>query len=152
MGVDMAENRKHGEFITELGTIRSIYEQITAPQVALAGGRDLGGANFSMGWSYLTKPFLMVAEAHTHDFDQIIFFLGGDPGNVADFGAEVEMHLGEDQEKYIINYTSCVYIPAGLMHCPLNIKSVTRPITFIDITLSPGLSIRPVPPASRRKE
>ncbi len=148
----MAENRKHGEFIIELGAIRSVYEQITAPQVAIGGSRDLGGANFSMGWSYLTKPFLMVAEAHTHDFDQIIFFLGGDPGNVADFGAEVEMHLGEDQEKHIINYTSCVYIPAGLMHCPLNVKSVTRPIIFIDITLSPGFSIRPVPPVSQRKE
>jgi hypothetical protein len=93
----------------------------------------------------------MVAEAHTHDFDQIIFFLGGDPNNVGDFGAEVEMHLGENQEKYIINYTSCVYIPAGLLHCPLDIKRVNKPIMFIDVTLSPGLSIRPLPPASRRE-
>jgi len=92
----------------------------------------------------------MVAEAHTHDFDQIIFFLGGDPSNVTEFGAEVEMSLGEPLEKHIINYTSCVYIPAGLMHCPLNIVTVNKPIMFIDITLSPGASIRPLPPTSRR--
>lgn len=145
----MAENRKHGEYITELATLKSVYKQITAAQVAIGGARDLNNANFSLGWSYLTEPFLMVEEAHTHDFDQIILFLGGDPGNVGDFGAEVEMHLGENQEKHIINYTSCVYIPAGLRHCPLNVKKVNRPITFIDITLSPGFSIRPVPPASR---
>lgn len=41
----MAENKKHGEYITELKTIKSIYQQITAPQVAVGGERDLGGAN-----------------------------------------------------------------------------------------------------------
>jgi len=115
----MAENIKHGDYITELGTISSMYKQITAPQIAAIGGGDLNGADFSLGWSYCTEPFLMVAEAHTHDFDQIIFFLGGDPNNIGEFGAEVEMSLGEPLEKHIINYTSCVYIPAGLMHCAL---------------------------------
>lgn len=143
----MAENRKHGEYITELADHKSVYKQITAAQVAVGGARDLGGANFSLGWSYLTEPFLMVEETHTHDFDQIIFFLGGDPGRVGNFGAEVEMQL--DGEKHIIDYTSCVYIPAGLRHCPLDIKEVDKPIVFIDITLSPGFSIRPVPSASR---
>jgi mannose-6-phosphate isomerase-like protein (cupin superfamily) len=146
----MAENIKHGEFITELATIQSMYKQVTASQVAVGGARDLNGANFSLGWSYLTEPFLMVAEAHTHDFDQIIFFLGGDPGNIGEFGAEVELHLGKNQQKHIINYTSCVYVPAGLLHCPLNVKKVTKPIMFIDITLSPGFSVRPLPPASQR--
>lgn len=148
----MAEHIRHGEYILELKTGMSIYKQVVAPQIGVSGGRDLGGANFSLGWSYLTEPFLMVAESHTHDFDQIVFFMGGDPNNVADFGAEVEMHLGENQEKHIINYPSCVYIPKGLAHGPLNIKSVTRPIMFIDVTLSPGFSIRPVPPASQREE
>ena len=94
----MAENKKHGEYITELKTIKSIFQQITAPQVAVGGERDLGGADFSMGWSNLTEPFLMVGDAHTHDFDQIILFLGGDNNNVGKFGAEVEMHLGEDRK------------------------------------------------------
>jgi len=146
----MAENKKHGEYITELGTLKSMYKQVIADQVAVAGGRDLDGADFSLGWSYLTEPFLMVGDAHTHDFDQIIFFLGGDPNNISEFGAEVEMHL--DNKKQIINYTSCVYIPAGLLHGPLDVKIVNRPIMFIDITLSPGHSIRPVPPASISKE
>lgn len=146
----MAENIKHGEYITELGAITSMYKQINAAQVAAIGDRDLNGTHFSLGWSYLTEPFLMVEEAHTHDFDQILFFLGGNPAEVTDFRAEVEMSLGEPLEKHVINYTSCVYIPAGLMHCPLNIITVNKPIVFIDVTLSPGASIRPLPPTSRR--
>ena len=146
----MAENIKHGEYITELGGVTSAYKQIAADQVIAMGSRDLNGADFSLGWNYLTEPFLMVAEAHTHDFDQIVFFLGGNPADVTDFGAEVEISLGEPLEKHIINYTSCVYIPAGLMHCPLNIKTVNKPIMFIDVTLSPGISVRPLPSASKR--
>ena len=146
----MAENIKHGDYITELGAVTSMYKQINADQVAAIGGRDLNGADFSLGWSYLTEPFVMVAESHTHDFDQIIFLQGGDPANVTDFGAEVEMSLGEPLEKHLIDYPSCIYIPAGLMHCPLNIKTVNKPIMFIDITLSPGISIRPLPERSKR--
>lgn len=143
------ENIKHGEHIVELKTGYSIYKQVIAPQMGAFGARDLNGADFSLGWSFLTQPFLMVAEPHKHDFDQVIFFMGGDPNNVGDYDAEVEMGL--ENTVHLINYPACVYVPKGLMHGPLNIKRVTKPIMFIDITLSPGPSIRPVPPGSQRK-
>lgn len=146
----MAENAKHGAYITELCNVTSMYKQITSPQILSTGGNDFNGAAFSLGLSYLTEPFVMVEEAHTHDFDQVVYFLGGDPSNIGDFGAVVEMSVGDPLEKHTITYTSCVYIPAGVLHCPLNIKSVTKPIIFIDITLSPGASIRPLPDSSRR--
>lgn len=146
----MAENAKRTEYITELKTGYSIFKQVVAPQVGVAGGKDLAGADFSLGWSYLTEPFLMVAEPHKHDFDQIIFFFGGDPNNVGEFNAEVEMGLGDGGQIHKITYPACVYIPKGLRHGPLNVKRVNKPIMFIDVTLSPGYSIRPVPPGSER--
>lgn len=139
---------KHGKYITELKTGYSLYKQVTAPQIGVFGEKDLGGANFSLGWSFLTEPFLMVAEAHKHNFDQIILFFGGDPKNIGEFGGEVEMHL--EGEKNIITYPACVFIPRGVIHGPLNITKVKKPFMFINITLSPGPSIRPLPPASRR--
>lgn len=142
------ENVKRAKYIVELKPGYSLYKQITAPQAGAFGAKDLGGANFSLGWSFITAPFLMVAESHKHDFDQIIFFMGGDPNNVVDFDAEVEMGL--DDVINLVTYSACVYIPKGLIHGPLNIKKVTKPFMFIDITISPGPSIRPVPPASRR--
>ena len=143
----MADNIKHGEYITELGTRKSLYKQVVADQVAVMGARDLGGADFSLGYSCLTEPFLMVDESHSHDFDQLIFYLGGDSRNIGEFDAEIEMYL--DNQKYVIDYTSCVYIPAGLLHGPLDVKKVNKPVMFIDITLSPGHSIRPVPKVSQ---
>jgi hypothetical protein len=142
------ENIKRAEHIVELRPGFSLYKQITAPQIGAFGAKDLGGVNFSLGWSFLTAPFLMVAESHKHDFDQVIFFMGGDPNNVVDYDADVEFSLGETS--YLINYPACVYINKGLMHGPLNIKRVGKPIMFVDITLSPGPSIRPVPPSSQR--
>ena len=143
-------NVNRGKYVTELKEGYSVFKEVVAPQLGVAGGKDLGGANFSLGWSYLTEPFLMVADAHKHDFDQIILFFGGDPNNIGDFGGEVEMGFGENAEISIVTYPACVYIPKGIMHGPLNIKKVTKPFMFIDITMSPGPSIRPLPEASRR--
>ncbi len=145
----MAENTKHGKYVMQLGTGFSIFKEVTAPQIGVNGAKDLGNANFSIGYSLLTQPFLMVGDTHNHDFDQAVFFLGGDPANVADFGAEVEM--GVDNQTYLINYAACVWIPKGVMHSPLNVKKVNKPIMFIDITLSPEYSTRPVPPGSERR-
>jgi hypothetical protein len=139
---------KHGKYITELKTGYSLYKQVTAPQIGVFGAKDLGGANFSLGWSFLTEPFLMVAEAHKHDFDQLILFFGGDPTNIGEFGGEVEMHLAG--RKNVITYPAAIYIPAGVMHGPLDIRKVKKPFMFIDITFSTGPSIRPLPAASRR--
>lgn len=142
---------KHGEYITELKTGYSLYKQVTAPQIGVFGAKDLGGYNFSLGFSYLTEPFLMVQEAHKHDdFDQLILFFGGDPNNIGEFGGEVEMGFGDPPQLSIVTYPACVFIPKGTMHGPLNIKKVTKPIMFLDITFSPGPSIRPLPDTSRR--
>ena len=54
------DNIKHGKFIVELTPGYSLYKQITAPQIGAFGAKDLNGANFSLGYSYLTEPFVMV--------------------------------------------------------------------------------------------
>jgi hypothetical protein len=80
--------------------------------------------------------------AHKHDVDEFIFFIGGDPGNILDFGAEVELSLGEgeNQEKHTINTTSVVYIPKGLVHLPINFKKVDKPFLFGHLLLAPDYS------------
>lgn len=50
--------------------------------------------------------------------------------------------------KNTITYPASIFIPASVMHAPLNIKKVKKPFMFIDITFSPGPSVRPVPRAS----
>lgn len=138
---DELKNVSHGPFISELRPAFSLHEVITAPMIGAFGEKDIPGANLSLGMSFLPKPFLMIAEAHKHDFDQFLFFIGGDPNNFVEFTAEVELTL--DGKVNSITYASWVYIPKGMMHCPLNVKRVNKPILFIDARLSKGASIGP---------
>jgi hypothetical protein len=141
----MAEPIKHvrrGKHILEIKTRMSKYKQIEYPLWIIKGETDLNGANFSIGRSYITKPLIMGGDAHSHDFDQVLFFLGGDPKNPTDFDAEIELFLGEKYE--VINHAACIHVPAGLIHCPLIVKKVNKPFIFMDVTLAPTDSDRPL--------
>jgi hypothetical protein len=58
--------------------------------------------------------------------------------------AEIEMGLGEEQEIHKITTPTSVYIPKGLVHCPLNFIRVGKPILFVHATLAPKY-IKPLP-------
>ena len=140
------ENVRHGRYIVELKPGFSLYKQITAPQFGTFGAKDLDGANFSLGWSLITEPFLMVDQTHHHDFDQFIFITGADPNNVLDFDAEIETNVGG--QLCTIDYPHCIHLPAGIEHGYMRVVRVDKPMMMIDIVMSPGPSIRPIPKAS----
>ena len=148
----MTVNVKHTENVIEIKTIMSHYKQVEYPNWAMSGENDFSGTCYSVGTSCLTQPFVMVEETHSHDFDQMLFFVNADLRKPKDFDAEIEITLGEEGklETYLIDYAACIYIPAGTLHGPLNIKKVNQPITFTDVTLSPTHSIRPLPKASEK--
>jgi hypothetical protein len=73
-------------------------------------------------------------EPHTHDYDEVIAFIGTDLNDPYDLGAEVELWLGD--EKHIITKSSLVFVPAGLKHCPLTFLKVDRPV--FHYTTGPG--------------
>ena len=62
-------------------------------------------------------------------------FCGGDPKNIKDFDAEIEIALGDELEIQTITSPSVVSIPPGLTHCPLRVKRLTKPILFFEIVL-----------------
>ena len=136
---DKIKNIKHGAFISEFQPGYSLHKVITAPMIGAFGGKDIAGANMALGLSYLTRPFVMIEESHKHDFDQFLFFISGDPNNFVEFDAEVELTL--DGKVNSITYSSWVYIPKGMMHCPLNVKRVSKPIIFIDARLTKEASV-----------
>jgi hypothetical protein len=77
--------------------------------------------------------------SHVHDVDEYLLFMGSDPTNILEFGAEVELTLGagEDKEVHTIDSVTIVYIPAGLAHLPMVYKRVDKPIYFGHLLLSP---------------
>jgi hypothetical protein len=132
----MAES-KYGKYIVKDPYRTPSNEAVIQPQVHLQGDMHGGGANLTVSRSWITQPFTMIKEAHTHDRDQFLIFAGGNPMNVRDFGAEIELYLGKEGEKHIINTPALVHIPAGLWHGPLIYTRIDRPIEFLDIYLAP---------------
>jgi len=116
-----------------------------APVVRFYSGKYFGEHNFTMVRNCISGPFFMDKDTHAHDFEQFLCFFGANPMDVEDFGAEVELSLGEEREKHIINEATIVHIPKGFRHCPLNFKKVDRPILFINISLTPSYSRLPKP-------
>ena len=80
----------------------------------------------------LNNPTIWVWEVNS----QLLCFIGGNATDITDLGAEIEFCMGEEQEKHIINKTAVVSIPANLVHCPINITKVDKPIVFLEVSLT----------------
>lgn len=119
--------------------VQQRHLEVKSPVLALKSDQSFGNKNFALTWWAISEPFEMVSETHSHDFDQFLLFVGGDIKNMVDLGGEVELTLGEkggELEKFVFTTATMVYIPAGLLHCPLNFKKVNnpnKPILFHDL-------------------
>ena len=76
-----------------------------------------------------------------HTEDEIFVFAGTNPDDLTDLGGEVEFWLGagEEAEKLTITKSSFVWIPKGLVHCPIVYRRVDRPFLQIVIYANPTL-------------
>jgi hypothetical protein len=130
----MSENQ-YAKYIIKEPRMRTPHVEITHPIVSFNRGRsDFPDVSFSINWEVISTPFVMEKAGHTHDWDQLLCFIGGDSSDFFDFGAEIEFFFSE--EKYFINTTTLIYVPKGVVHGPLEFKKVHKPIMFNNIVLS----------------
>ena len=133
----MAET-KYGKYI-----IREPVEKMRfAPGIHVCAEGDCAGSKFPSFPSEITlmtvtEPLEMNPQPHAHDYDQFLCFFGANSMNFIEFDAEIEVYLGEEGEKNIVDSTSIVYIPKGLLHCPIIFKRVTKPLIFGHICFAP---------------
>ncbi|MFA5309342.1 MAG: hypothetical protein WC370_07675 [Dehalococcoidales bacterium] len=92
-----------------------------------------GAFNMNTAW-YLKAAMTLEDKPHTHDTDEIIGFFGNDAARPNDLGGEIEIWLGD--EKQVITKSAMIFVPAGLVHCPLNLKRVDRPIFHFTVVPS----------------
>jgi hypothetical protein len=112
------------------------------PDLEWAGEADYGSA-VSFIITQIREPAVMEEYPHSHDFDMYLHFLSSDPDHMDELPAEIEIGLGEDREMYTITSPSSVYIPKGLIHCPLNFKRVDKPIFMFHTTIAPAYAKDP---------
>lgn len=75
---------------------------------------------------------------HTHPYPEILFFHGLDPDNPYDLGWEIDLYMGPEFERYTIDKTSLVYIPARFIHCPI-ISRMRKPAFHVYCMAGPLL-------------
>jgi hypothetical protein len=118
------------QYFRKTASKKGHHPEVVFPSLGLTSDKEFGSRAFSINFTPITKPFEMVSEHHYHDFDQFLFFTGGDGQNLPDLGGVVELTLskdGKNKHKFTITKSSCVYIPAGMYHCPLNFKTINNP-------------------------
>ena len=102
------------------------------------GAENLNGFNCSIIYAYAFKTGItgLSTKPHVHDYDEAIFFIGSDPRNFSDLGAEVEFAIGEEQEKHVFDRPTAVVIPKGLAHCPIFTKRIEKPYLCMAVSLT----------------
>jgi len=136
----MAES-KYGKYIKR-GTAGK--ESGPATPAVLENLDDWKGIQHRINWNYISQPVLMEEEPHSHDFDEFLCFLGSNPADPKDFGAEIEVSLGKEGEKQVVDTATVVCIPKGMVHSTINFRKVDKPVLFCNIYMSPEYVKKPL--------
>ncbi|MFA5308870.1 MAG: hypothetical protein WC370_05200 [Dehalococcoidales bacterium] len=126
----MAAKNKYEKCVHTGDLIREIAHYSGKSIVAHDGELD---ADCSIGYHCITKP-MSFDFTHAHKFPEMLCFIGGNPLDITDFGAEIDFTLGG--EKYHITEPAVVSIPGSVKHCPIVISKVTKPIVFMEVSLT----------------
>jgi hypothetical protein len=107
-------------------------------QIVWLFGEDLEGMEVNFTWGFYSRcgKWHRGGEAHTHPEEEILVFVGLDPGNPDYLGAELELGMGKDYERHIFNTPTVAICPKGFPHLPLITRWVDKPYGFIVICLS----------------
>lgn len=92
------------------------------------------------------EPYL----PHSHDYNQVMVWLGADTNDIGDLHAEIEICLGEEQEKQVLTTASAVYLPRTFPHSPIACTGMDKRFLQIEVSCAPEtksvpLNTEPVP-------
>ncbi len=102
------------------------------PPIFSYDDRDRIGLTYA--YHCVNKADWSIDDSQVHDAWELLCFLGGEPGNVMDLGAEVSLCLGDENEEHVITSATVVSIPPGLKHNPVRLKGYSKPFVFLRIT------------------
>jgi hypothetical protein len=73
---------------------------------------------------------------HSHDFDEVIGFGGTNRNYPRDLGGEIEFSIGG--EIHTITKTCLIFVPKGVIHCPVVFKRIDTPIFMFEAANNPA--------------
>ena len=139
----MAQN-KYGQYLKKL--VFKDFGPGSFRQGAEMNGEFLGqNAHIKLG-TYWTggkigkEPYAV----QTHDYKQVMVFLGTDTADIGDLNAEIEICLGEEQEKQVITTASAVFIPQSFPHMPISCVRMSKRFLHIEVSCAPEVKDTPL--------
>jgi hypothetical protein len=126
---------KYGKCLVKL-PIRKMGES----SMFSAGADILNGfpCNIIYAFGLQAGPLGMSREPHVHDHDEVVYFIGSDPRNIGDLGAEVNFKIGPkgQEEDHIFSEPTAVVIPKGVWHCPMETLKFQKPFLCMAVSLT----------------
>jgi hypothetical protein len=132
-------NSKYQKYVLKEPKVTSPPRKTTSkPTFGLSGELMSGFEKLDCNYNFVAvlAPYVLADPPHKHNCDELLFFISTDPENTVDLGGEVEVALGEEWEKHVINTSAIICLPKGLQHCPIYIKKVDRPFYFGHLLLT----------------
>jgi len=108
------------------------------PPMTYMSNRLVPGCNMyiELGWIYdIPEPNPHIFE-HSHDYDEIVLHIGGDPDNPRELGGEIEYYLSGQPLR--LDTTTALFVPKGVKHGPIVWKKFTSPHIEMSIILGPA--------------
>jgi hypothetical protein len=136
VATEMSDGKsKYGKCLVKL-PIRKMGET----SMFSAGADILHGfpCNIIYAFGLKVGPLGMSTEPHIHDHDEVVYFIGSDPKNIGELGAEVNFKIGPkgQEEDHILSEPTAVVIPKGVWHCPMVTLKFQKPFLCMAVSLT----------------
>ena len=126
---------KYGQHLVTIPFRKTPRGALFSTGADLLGGLEL---NVIYACAYDNGITGMSTKPHVHNYDEAVFFIGSDPYNLDDLGAEVEISIGElgHEEKHTFDKPTVLVAPKGLHHCPIVTKRIDKPYVCMAVSLT----------------
>jgi hypothetical protein len=128
--------KKYDHLFTNEIVRETVYPPFKNMLMYLLDSKDI---NFQIRFTHVSVPFEGNEPPHAHDFDQVMLWVPCTEDLTA-YDAETELYL--DGERYVINRTTALFLPAGTQHCPIRHTRVGTPFFFVNCPMTPEYGLK----------
>lgn len=113
---------------------KRIYDKFAKRILWMDGSVCPGAFQMNTAWYYDVPERDPIFTEHSHsDTNELIGFFSSDKDNPYDLGGKIEFSI--EGEAHLLTHSTMIYVPAGLVHNPMRVLEVNRPIFHFSIIM-----------------
>jgi hypothetical protein len=136
---------KYGHLVRQM-TYRKGSGGANARELTFVQGEELAGfeLNFIVGVYDQTGDWAPGRGAHTHPFDELLFFFGYTE-DLSYLGSDMNLSLGKEWEQHRFSVPTVGVAAKGVPHCPLVTERVYKPFGHFHVAMASKYAGSPSP-------